>query len=187
MFLAWALIKPGTHALFIAVIDCALAVGPLSMALVAFSWYFILGPTMLQGDGTTFAKLVGVGYPSSDLLMIFCLLRLAFRSSDADLRLAIHLLSFSLLIMVLTDCIYDYLTLQGLYGTNGLLEVGWSVGFMLLGLAVQAMLLVRQKASVATSSSQASTSEATSDMLSMWRSLLPYAFVPAVGLLAVYI
>ena len=294
MFLAWALIKPGTHALFIAVIDCALAVGPLSMALlcfatlgrrwrqatsgtestpqvrkvwrwtplllslsllsyvigqsiwvcydvvlhqpaafpgwddagylgvypflllgilllptrplpvisrlrivldglmimtavVAFSWYFILGPTMLQGDGTTFAKLVGVAYPSSDLLMIFCLLRLAFRSSDAGLRLAIHLLSFSLLIMVFTDCIYDYLTLQGLYGTNGLLEVGWSVGFMLLGFAVQAMLLVRQKASVATSSSQASTSEATSDMLSMWRSLLPYAFVPAVGLLAVYI
>jgi len=292
-FLAWALIKPGTHDLFIAVVDCALALGPLIMALVcfstlgirwrqatpgtdspsqvrkvqrwtpillslsllsyvigqsiwicydvilhqtaafpgwddagylgvypflllgilllptrplpvisrlrivldglmimmavvAFSWYFILGPTMLQGDGTTFAKLVGVAYPLSDLLMIFCLLRLAFGSSDADLRPTIRLLSFALLIMVLTDSIYDYQTLQGHYGTNGLLEVGWSVGFMLLGLAVQAMLLVRQKASAATSSSQAPTGEATSDMPAMWRSLLPYAFVPAVGLLVAY-
>lgn len=294
MFLAWALIKPGSHALFIAVVDCALALGPLLMALlcfatlgrrwrqapsgtastphvrnvrrwtptllslgllsyvigqsiwvcydvvlhqpavfpgwddagylgvypflllgilflptrplpaisrlrivldglmimtavVAFSWYFILGPTMLQGDGTTFAKLVGAAYPFSDLLMIFCLLRLVFGSSDAGSRPIIRLLSSALFIMVLTDIIYDYQTLQGHYGTNGVLEVGWSVGFMLLGLAIQAMLLVPQKTSGAIFSSQVSTGEATSDMLSLWRSLFPYAFVPAVGLLAVYI
>ncbi len=292
-FLAWVLIKLGTHDLFIAVVDCALALGPLSMALVcfatlgrrwrqaasgtdsppqvrkvwrwppillslsllsyvtgqiiwvcydvvlhqsaafpgwddagylgvypflllgilllparplpvisrlrivldslmimtavvAFSWYFILGPTMLQGDGTVFAKLVGAAYPFSDLVMIFCLLRLAFRSSDDGLRSIVRLLSFSLLIMVLTDIIYDYQTLQGHYGTNGVLEVGWSVGFMLLGLAVQTMLLVLQKASGTTFSSQVSTGEGTGDMLSMWRSLLPYAFVPAVGLLAAF-
>src|SRR6266567_210104 len=294
MFLAWVLIKPGTHALFIAVVDCALALGPLLMALlcfftlgrqwwqascgtastppvrkvrrwtptllslsllsyvigqciwvcydvvlhqpaafpgwddagylgvypflllgilllptrplpvlsrlrivldglmimtavVAFSWYFILGPTILQGDGTLFAKLVGAAYPFSDLLMIFCLLRLAFLSGDASLRPIIRLLSFTLLIMILTDSIYDYQTLHGHYGTSGLLEVGWSVGFMLLGLAVQAMLVVLPKACAATSSSQVSAGEASGDMPSMWRSLLPYAFVPAVGLLAVYV
>src|SRR5947209_2271254 len=289
MFLAWALIKPGTHALFIAVIDCALAVGPLSMALVCFatlgrrwrqatsgtestpqvhnvwrwtplllslsllsyvigqsiwvcydvvlhqpaafpgwddagylgvypflllgilflptrplpavsrlrtvldslmimtavvtfSWYFILGPTILQGDGTTFAKLVGAAYPFSDLLMIFCLLRLAFRSTDAGLRPIIRLLSFALLIMVLTDSIYDYQTLQGIYGTSGLLEVGWSMGFMLLGLAVQAMLLIQQKTSATSVSSQVTTA-----LPSVWRSLVPYVLVPAVGLLIVFI
>ncbi len=32
-------------------------------AVVAFSWYFILGATILQGDGTLFAKLVGAAYP----------------------------------------------------------------------------------------------------------------------------
>lgn len=156
-------------------------------AVVTFSWYFILGPTILLGDGTLFAKLVGAAYPFSDLLMIFCLLRLAFLSSDAGLRPLIRLLSFTLLIMILTDSIYDYLTLQGHYGTNGLLEVGWSVGFMLLGLAVQAMLLALPQASAVTSSGQESTGEAADDMPSLRRSLLPYAFAPAVGLLAVYV
>jgi hypothetical protein len=37
VFLAWALIKPGSHALFIDVVDCALALGPLLMALLCFS------------------------------------------------------------------------------------------------------------------------------------------------------
>src|SRR5437588_8510349 len=37
LFLVWALIKPGSHELFIAVVDCALALGPLMMTLICFS------------------------------------------------------------------------------------------------------------------------------------------------------
>ena len=31
--------------------------------VITFSWYFVLGPTMLQGNETTFAKFVGSAYP----------------------------------------------------------------------------------------------------------------------------
>ena len=37
LFLAWILIKPGPPDLFIAVVDCAVALGPLIMSLLCFS------------------------------------------------------------------------------------------------------------------------------------------------------
>jgi hypothetical protein len=51
-------------------------------AVITFSWYFILGPTMLQGYETNLAKFVGSAYPCFDLILIFCMLLLWFRSSD---------------------------------------------------------------------------------------------------------
>jgi hypothetical protein len=43
--------------------------GLLIMAgLVTVSWYFVLGPTVLQGNASTLAKVVGTGYPLGDLV-----------------------------------------------------------------------------------------------------------------------
>ncbi|HCJ33543.1 MAG TPA: hypothetical protein DHV65_04490, partial [Ktedonobacter sp.] len=40
-------------------------------AVVTFSWYFILGPTMLQGYESSFAEVVGSTYPFFDLVLIY--------------------------------------------------------------------------------------------------------------------
>ena len=36
--------------------------------VVTFSWYFILGPTLFQGNETLFAKIVGTAYPAAELV-----------------------------------------------------------------------------------------------------------------------
>src|SRR5579859_5731157 len=156
-------------------------------AVITFSWYFILGPTMLQGYDTLFAKLVGAAYPIADLIMVFCLLLLFSRSSESRLRAPICLLALSLVIIVLTDSLYDYQTLQNAYVTGGLVDLGWPLGYILMGLAVQAMRVVYPQLGVAaeTQADQGFSGKAPPALAPVWRALLPYALVPALVLLVV--
>jgi hypothetical protein len=41
-------------------------------AIVTFSWFFVLGPTVLQGGETALARVVGTAYPVWDLVLIAC-------------------------------------------------------------------------------------------------------------------
>jgi signal transduction histidine kinase len=156
-------------------------------ALVTFSWYFVLGPTMLQGNETVLAKIDGSAYPFFDLVLIFCVLRISFRTDISALRSVVLLLSVGLIIIVITDSIYDYQTLQNTY-VNGLQDVGWPIGYMLIGLAAQALNIIqrRQKLTSKTSVGGDAVASATLAPSSEWSSLLPYALIPAVIALTVY-
>jgi signal transduction histidine kinase len=157
-------------------------------AVITFSWYYILGPTMLQGAETNLAKVVGSAYPVFDLILIFCMLLLWFRESDPSLLPAERLLLVGLTIIVITDSIYGYLTLQNIY-TNGLQDIGWPVGYMLLGLAAQCVTLAYVLH--ATRNETTSLEEASQVLASEPRmgkhSLLPYALIPAVIALSIII
>ena len=157
-------------------------------AVITFSWYFILGPTMLQGAETNLAKVVGSAYPVFDLILIFCMLLLWFRESDPLLVPAERLLLAGLTIIVITDSIYGYLTLQNIY-TNGLQDIGWPVGYMLLGLAAQCVTIayvIYTNRSEATSVAEASLVLDSRSRLGK-NSLLPYALIPAVIALIVFL
>src|SRR5207248_1977008 len=60
--------------------------------VVSLSWYFVLGPTVMQGGETLFAKIVSTAYPLCDLVLISCLLLLAARTNEGATRLAVGLL-----------------------------------------------------------------------------------------------
>ncbi len=156
-------------------------------AVITFSWYFVLGPTIIQGHESAFATVIGSAYPFFDLVLIFCVIRLSFRSSDPMLRPVVYLLSLGLIIIVITDSIYDYQTLQNTY-VNGLQDLGWPVGYMLLGLAVQVFSSVRKQTNntLNPGSVQAPASDTGILVSSGWQTLLPYALVPALILLIVY-
>src|SRR5712692_8550135 len=157
-------------------------------AVITFSWYFILGPTMLQGAETNLAKVVGSAYPVFDLILIFCMLLLWFRESDPSLVPAERLLLAGLTIIVITDSIYGYLTLQDIY-TNGLQDIGWPVGYMLLGLAAQCVTIAyvmyakRSETTLVAETLQVIDSKSRLGK----HSLLPYALIPAVIALSAYI
>src|SRR5207249_5893318 len=84
-----------------------------------------------------------------------------------------------LLIIVAADSIFDYQTLQGTYATGELIDVGWPLGDMLIGLAaytVRCVLAQRRPEDVSSHAGPARTSP-------LWQAMLPYALVPAVGAL----
>jgi diguanylate cyclase (GGDEF)-like protein len=155
-------------------------------ALVTFSWYFILGPTLLQANDSVFARLVGTAYPAGDLLLITCLLMLAARWKDDLIRRAGWLLALALTVIVVTDSVYDYLSLHNAYVTGGIVDVGWPLGYMLI--AVAAYCLGRRVVLVSPASAEPLEERRLDTHAElMWRSLLPYALVPAVVGLSIYV
>jgi len=147
-------------------------------AAVTFSWYFVLGPIVEQGSESAVAKVVSLAYPLADIVLIASLL-LASRPGEQALRPAIRLLALGLLIVVAADLTYAYQLLDDAYATGTILDVGWPFGYMLLGLGAYVARLAPAHETEATADGGAAGQ-------GLWYSLLPYALVPVVGVLAVY-
>ena len=110
-------------------------------AALTFSWYFVLGPVVQQGTETVLAKVVSAAYPLADIVLIACLLILALRPGEHALRVAAYLLALGLGLVVVLDSIYGYQTLNDTYVTGTILDVGWPVAYMLIGLGAFAVRL----------------------------------------------
>jgi serine phosphatase RsbU (regulator of sigma subunit) len=149
-------------------------------AALTFSWYFILGPVIQQGGGTVLAKAISAAYPLADIVLIACLLILALRPGEHTFRVAAYLLALGLLFVVVLDSIYGYQTLNDLYVTGTILDVGWPLAYMLIGLGAFAVRLAP------TPSDEPPRATTPVGRQELWRSLVPYALVPAVGVLVIY-
>ena len=144
-------------------------------AALAFSWYFIMGPAVLAAHQDLEAKIVSVAYPLADLLLIACLLLLG--DGMRSLRPVVTLFSVGLLCIVTSDCVFSYRLLHGLWHNGSLLDIGWSLGFMPIGVAAAAAQRVPVVAEAA------DEKEGTP---ALWKSLLPYALLPCVAALILY-
>jgi signal transduction histidine kinase len=163
----------------------------IMVGVVTFSWYFVLGPTILHGADTAAGRIIGTAYPLATLLLIFCLLLLAARSQDHEMQPIVLLLSLALITIVITDSIYDYLELHNLYATGGLLDVGWPLGYMLVGLsagAIRLQLTSRRPSTppVPAPVPYAEKSEGIVPPSSLSRALIPLLSISAVVLLLVW-
>jgi serine phosphatase RsbU (regulator of sigma subunit) len=157
-------------------------------AAVTFSWYFILGPVMQQGTQTTLAKAVATAYPLADIVLIACLVILASRPEEQTLRPAVRLLALGLTLIVIADSNFAYWSLHDAYATGTLPDVGWSLGYMLVGLGAFAARLA-PTGEVATTPDEPGDMPRSESPLAeqrVWHSLLPYILVPAVAILVVY-
>src|ERR687889_571634 len=116
--------------------------GLMSMTgAVTFSWYFLLGPVMQQGSETTLAKAVSSAYPLAGIVLIACLIILASRPEEHNLLPAVSLLAIGLTLIVVADSNFAYWSLHDTYATGTLPDVGWSLGYMLVGLGAFAARL----------------------------------------------
>src|ERR687894_734599 len=156
-------------------------------AAVTFSWYFVLGPIMQQGNETTLGKAVSTAYPLADIVLIVCLVILASRPGEHALRPAVGLLALGLTLIVVADTNFAYWSLHDAYATGTLPDVGWSLGYMLVGLgAFAARLAPTGEATTPDEPSDAPRAASPLAEQRVWPSLLLYALVPAVGVLVVY-
>jgi len=156
-------------------------------AVVTFSWYFLLGPTFLGGADTLLAKAVGTAYPLWDLVLMLCLLLIAARSSDPALRWPVGLLALGLCVIVATDSVFNLQQLHGVYATGALTDVGWPLGYMLLGLGARTLRLSPPgQRTVRQADDGVVDANTPARGLALWSTLLPYALIPAVGALLAY-
>jgi len=161
----------------------------IMVGVITFSWYFVLGPTVFHGADTLAGRIIGMAYPLATLLLIFCLLRLAARSYDREIQPVVLLLTVALIVIVITDSLYDYLELHNLYATGGLLDVGWPLGYMLVGLSAYAMQLHLASARLATAPAPAPVpfpQESMRPPSSLRQAMIPSLTVVAALLLLVW-
>lgn len=149
-------------------------------AAVTFSWYFVLGPVIRQGSDTVLEKVMASAYPLADIVLIASLFVLALRPGERDLRLAVGLLAAGLLFIVVTASVFGYERINDTYVPGTILDVGRPVGYALLGLGAFVLRLYPAAPDEAPTGAPPLTTRG------VWRSLVPYALVPAVGLLAIY-
>lgn len=145
-------------------------------ATVTFSWYFVLGPTLLALSGSGPAKFVSIFYPLSDLSMLVCLLILIGRSVR---RSAYTSLSIGVLGIVIADGVYGYMALKGNYASGSLIDIGWPAGQLFVGFSASALRSVLEEKEKSTTVEER--------IPTLWRSFVPYALVPALGVLLIYV
>jgi hypothetical protein len=150
----------------------------IMVAMATFSWYIILGPTILQGADTVLGKIIGTAYPLATLVLIFCLLLLVIHSHDRAIRPVALILGLAFIIIVLTDSIYDYQELHTMYATGTLLDVGWPLGYMLVGLGARALRVVRASMPLPAGASEEGPVRPV-PAWPFWQSLLPFLVLPA--------
>jgi diguanylate cyclase (GGDEF)-like protein len=155
----------------------------LITTIITFSWYFILGPTLLQGDADSLpTRMLTCALSISDLLVISFLILLSRSTVDRSLRITIRGLSLAMVIFVLTDSILAYLFLSTEPGLA--INLGWIGGIFVVALSLHAMRWLP--------GNQASQRDATPHPSSlvampMWRSLLAYMLIPVVIGLVFYL
>lgn len=159
------------------------------LVIVGFAtvcWYYWLGPILLDVSTTPLARTIAAAYPLADLLLAACLLLLVMRSHTRLSRAPLAVLALGLLVIVVTDGIYGYQVLHEVYRTGTLLDVGWSLGYLLIALAVHLMHAHPPHAMRAILSLPERAGNALPRhfrLPALARHLLPYAVIPLVGLL----
>jgi diguanylate cyclase (GGDEF)-like protein len=153
-------------------------------AVVTTSWYFVLGPTIQQAGETLLAKAVGTAYPLSDLVLILCVVMLWSRAHDPALRPTVLLISAALAMIVVADTIFDYQGLHGGAPAPSMVDPMWSVAALLIGFGARE---IRKTRGLRT---DVDADEKRADDFaypSLRHSLLPYAFLPVVAGLVLYV
>jgi len=108
---------------------CVIAIGT-----AALSWEVLLGPIATAADSTIDQKLVGMGYPALDLVVLTCVLRLALGAGKRSPTL--YVMVTAVLSLLAADSMYSYLSVQGIvYSGHGIIDFGWGAFYLLWGVA----------------------------------------------------
>jgi signal transduction histidine kinase len=141
-------------------------------ALLFISWDLVLGPVYADSPTDLLAKSVGLAYPASDIAMVTIIL-LTIMRLRVGRRVPLALLGGGLLLTALADSAFAYLTTVQGFGSSNIIDIGWTLGYALIGLA-------------AIGSLESATGVGTAETrMPHWNLMLPYWTVGAAGMLAV--
>ncbi|MDD4651925.1 MAG: response regulator [Methanothrix sp.] len=110
--------------------------GIVMISAILVFWAFLIEPTIAVANREYIdVLLVSLAYPVMDLILFFALLQLLFRTSGSVKQGPLMLLSIGVAIGIVTDATYLLQSLQGIYETGSLLDLGWLTCYAFAGLA----------------------------------------------------
>jgi len=105
----------------------------MSLGLSLVSFIFLIAPYIHDATLTLLPKLVSIGYPTGDLILLAAAIRLAVDAGKR--RPAFYLLIASIITLLSTDFVYGILTLHNTYTHQLWLDAGWIFFYLLWGAA----------------------------------------------------
>jgi diguanylate cyclase (GGDEF)-like protein/PAS domain S-box-containing protein len=133
MFLGLVLLSPTARGL--ASLRTALDAVTVIGAATAGVWHFVMRPTYEESSVSILAKSVGAAYPAGDLVLFFGLFLVLYRYRRGRAGVVLAVFSAGLAIFMASDVAFAYLTLNDTYATGSIVDLGWPIGFVLMGYA----------------------------------------------------
>lgn len=105
----------------------------ISAALIF--WVFLIIPTVQTIRGNGLEAILSLNYIVADFVLLFVLLDMLFNKIKSFTDSSLILLAGGIGALVFTDTAFAYQSLQNIYVSGGFLDVGWVLGYLLIGLA----------------------------------------------------
>jgi diguanylate cyclase (GGDEF)-like protein len=136
VFLVGVLLLPVNPASVGEKINITIDIGIIMVAAILGFWNFLIGPSILSNIGEpVLTQSILMAYPVGDLVLLGALLLLTNNRSKAQNEISLLLLAGSILSTIIADSIFDYQSLMGTYVSGGLVDIGWILSTLLIGLA----------------------------------------------------
>jgi signal transduction histidine kinase len=101
----------------------------------AVVWYFVLGPTALEGGQGALAMGVSMAFPVGDLFLLAGLAAVQLRHSPAALRVPLRLITAAVLLGIGADVLYGYGELHSTYRAGDFIDTLYVLEFAAFALA----------------------------------------------------
>jgi two-component system, cell cycle response regulator len=117
----------------------------LDLAVVAIGssavvLYLVLGPTVVAGSPNLLEGVFSVAYPVGDVVLLIGLASVLVREADPSARRALWFLAAGLLLYVVGDVIYGYISLHSTYQGGDPVDTFWLVAIALWAVAAAAQI-----------------------------------------------
>lgn len=100
--------------------------------------FLLLIPVMNDPDTELFAKVFYLFYPIADLLLVAPSIILMYITSlfgKGIISRPLRYMAVGFVLMTISDLLFAVLDWQGAYGSGNLIDVGWNMGYLSIGLA----------------------------------------------------
>jgi PAS domain S-box-containing protein len=115
--------------------------GIVMISAILVFWSLIISPTIDQsGDIDAISLALSIAYPVADLVLLFAVLELLFKRIYEKRQTPLLFLVGGVSILIITDAIFFRQTLEETYVAGGLLDIGWPISYVLIGLAAMSQV-----------------------------------------------
>lgn len=108
----------------------------IASAILFVSWATVLGDFARERSGGVVEQILSLSYPLGDAGLIVIVVFVVSRAGRG--RMPLVLISLGLMSLAVADTGFMFLTQHDAYASGNLIDVGWTVGFLVIGLAVVA-------------------------------------------------
>lgn len=149
----------------------------MTLIATAFSWFFVIGPTIESGGKSLFHTLLSAAYPLCDLLIVACVVMLWMRVNDPLVAHAFRIIAVGLLFIIVADTLFSFIEIQQAYeAAYDIVDISWVIGFVVSCLGILVMQSRRDE--VAPMRQPATATSGSQGRSQLIQSLLPYGLVP---------